>query len=324
MLTGASSGIGRCAALLFARRGWRVGLVARGEDGLRDAAREIGAAGGTAAWAAADVSDPAALDTAAARLHALLGSPDVWVNCAGNGVYGPFHRVTEAEFRRVTEVTYGGTANGTRTALRSMRARGAGTVVNVCSGIAFHGMPLLSSYSGAKAAVRGFTEAVRADLRSEDSAVRVALVFPPAVNTPFFAHAATYMPLPPRPMRPVYAPAVVAEGIWLAAAGGRDVPVGAVTLLFAVAARRVPGLLGHAITRVGDKGQMTALPCAAIRDPALFQPGAGTGAVDGPFGREARGTSTLLWLMRLRAALQRARRWRPTRRAAAPGPAPGD
>ncbi len=329
VITGASSGVGRCAALLFARQGWRVGLVARGAEALQATADEVAAAGGTAAWAVADVADAAALDHAAQSIQARLGSADAWVNCAGNGVYGPFGRVTDAEFRRVTEVTYHGTVNGVRAALKQMRPHGAGAIVNVCSGIAFRGMPLLSSYSGAKAAVRGFTEAVRADLQAEGSAVRMALVYPPAANTPFFTHAATHMRLPPRPMKPVYTPEVVAEGIWLAATEGRDVPIGGVTLLFGWAARWIPGLLAHAIARVGD-GQMTDLPAASARDPALFRPGAGPGAAHGPFGHEARRVSTLLWAMRLRLAVAQswvrmrtqAGRWRPRPPAAAPGPAP--
>ena len=326
VITGASSGIGRCTARLFAQRGWRVGLVARGMDGLQAATQEITGAGGTAHWAAADVADPVALDHAARQLQDRLGMADVWVNCAGNGVYGPFMRVPEPEFRRVTEVTYHGTVNGTRTALRGMRARGAGTVVNVCSAIAFHGMPLLSSYSGAKHAVRGFTDAVRADLLADGSAVRVCLVYPPAVNTPFFSHAVTHMPLPPRPMKPVYQPEVVAAGVLHAALSGRpEVPIGGVTVLFAFAARWTPGLLARAIAFQGDAGQMTSHPDAArLRNPTLFQPDPRTAAAHGPFGHEARRISTQLWAARLWTGLcRRAARWRPTRPAAAPGPVRG-
>ena len=326
VITGASSGIGRCTALLFARRGWRVGLIARGAHGLASATQEIVGAGGTARWATADVADPAALEQAAGLLQRKLGAPDIWVNCAGNGVYGPFTCVPEPEFRRVTEVTYLGTVNGTRTALRGMRARGAGTVVNVCSAIAFHGMPLLSSYSGAKHAVRGFTEAVRADLLQDGSAVRVCLVYPPAANTPFFSHAASHMKLPPRPMKPVYQPEVVAAGVWHAALSGQpEVPIGGVTVLFGWAARWLPGLLARAITFHGDAGQMTRHPDAArLRNPTLFQPNPRTAATHGPFGHEARRISTQLWAIRLWTALRRqAARSRPTLPAATPGPVPG-
>jgi NAD(P)-dependent dehydrogenase (short-subunit alcohol dehydrogenase family) len=72
---------------------------------------------------------------------------------SGNGVYGYFDDVPEIEFRRVTDVTYHGTVNGTRVALMHMRARGFGSITNVCSAVAFHGLPLMSSYAGAKGAV---------------------------------------------------------------------------------------------------------------------------------------------------------------------------
>lgn len=295
VITGGSSGIGRCVALLFARRGWRVGLVARGEAGLRAACAAVEAAGGTAAWAVADVADAHALGRAADALHAALGPPDVWVNNAGNGAYGLFTTVGADVFRQVTDVTYGGTVNGTRAALRSMRARNRGVVVNVCSAIAFHGVPLLTSYSGAKRAVQGFTRAVRADLQDEGSAVRVCLVYPPAANTPFFSHAAMAMgpgfeAVSPRPMRPVYQPEVVADGVWHAARTGRDVPVGGVTVAFGWLSRLAPGLVARLIGLMGTGGQMTRCRRAmAARNPALWQANGRHGAGRGPFG--ARGWS---------------------------------
>lgn len=114
IVTGASSGIGRCTAALFARRGWRVGLIARGAAGLLAARHDGEAAGACVATAQADVADSAALAEAAEAIIAALGPADVWINCAGNGVYGRFDDVPEAEFQRVTDVTYHGTVNGTR------------------------------------------------------------------------------------------------------------------------------------------------------------------------------------------------------------------
>ena len=96
-------------------------------------------------------------------------------------------------------------------------------------------LPLLTSYSGAKAAVRGFTDGVRAELAFERSRVRIGIVFPPAVNTPFFSHAATHMARPPRPAKPVYPPEMVARGILRAASGrAREVRVGAIVPLLEI------------------------------------------------------------------------------------------
>ncbi len=302
VITGGSSGIGRCTAAFFSRNGWQVGLIARGQASLDSAREEIAQAGGVVHAICADVADAAALEDASARLQALLGPIDVWINSAGNGVFGRFLSVPDQEFRRVTEVTYLGTVNGTRAALRHMLPRDAGVVVNVCSGIAFHGMPLLSSYSGAKQAVRGFTDSIRAELRQDGSKVRVAIVFPPAVNTPFFSHAPTYMERPPRPMRPVYQPDPVAEGIYRAATrGGREVTVGSVTILFGVMSKLFPRLIERAIYRLGYAGQMTSCPqAAALRDPTLFAPSLRAAGMRGPFGGGARRYSMQMWLSRHR------------------------
>ncbi len=298
VITGASSGLGRCTATLFARHGWQVGLIARGEAGLDSVRAEIAATGGRAMAVIADVRDDGALESAADRIEASLGPIAVWINCAGNGVYGRFVDVPADEFDCVTDVTYRGTVNGTRAALRRMVPRNAGTVVNVCSAIAYHGMPLLTSYSGAKAAVRGFTDGVRAELAHERSRVHITIVFPPAVNTPFFSHAATHMARPPRPAKPVYAPSVVARGIFRAAtARRREVRVGAITTLFEIGTKLVPGLVDRAIGRLGYEGQETDNPEAAVlREPTLFVPSARAWGAEGPFLAEAKGVPALDWV----------------------------
>lgn len=305
VITGASSGIGRCTAALFSRHGWQVGLIARSGPGLDAVRRDLALAGGSAVAAVADVADAAALERAAKHLENALGPFDAWVNCAGNGVYGRFVDVPEAEFNRVTVVTYLGTVNGTRVALRRMLPRGAGVIVNVCSAIAFHGMPLLSSYSGAKQAIRGFTRAVRCELRHGGSRVRLTTLYPPAVNTPFFSHAASHMDKPPRPMRPVYQPEVVAGSIHLAVKAYRpEMQVGGTTVLFALATRVVPRLVGKAILRLGSAGQTTGCPEAArLRKPTLFAPSPDPSAARGPFGDGARACSAQMWASRRRATL---------------------
>ncbi len=193
VVTGASSGIGRSTAELFARRGWRVGLIARGEAGLQAARSDVERQGGMAATVQADVTDLVALDAAVAHFEETLGPIDIWVNCAGNGTYGRFLDTPADQFQRVTDVTYLGTVNGTRVALRRMLPRDRGSIINVCSAVAYHGMPLLSSYSGAKHAVRGFGQSICAELSEEGSRVRLTTIFPPAVNTPFFEHAISHM-----------------------------------------------------------------------------------------------------------------------------------
>jgi short-subunit dehydrogenase len=330
VITGGSSGIGRCTAGLFARRGWRVGLIARGEQGLAASRRDVEAAGARGATAQADVADSKALAEAADAIVAALGPIDAWINCAGNGVYGRLEDVSEREFQRVTDVTYHGTVNGTRLALSHMRKRGRGSIVNVCSGTAFHGLPLMSSYAGAKAAVRAFGQAIRGELKLERSPVRISTVFPPAANTPYFSHALSHMGWPARPMRPIYQPEVVAQGIWQAMTSGRaEMAISGTVVTFSVATRLAPLLMGWCVGRMGFERQLTRDPGAcALQEPTLFEPSQRVFTVHGPFGRRARAWSAQLWLDRRLGAAARLLKggWQGAR-SSAPSPArraPGD
>ncbi|WP_428490680.1 SDR family oxidoreductase [Rhodopila sp.] len=304
IITGGSSGIGRCTAVLFARHGWRVGLIARGEAGLAAAAADVRAAGARAAVAVADVTLSAALRAAADAIVAELGPPVVWINCAGNGVYGRFSSVSEAQFDQVTAVTYGGTVNGCRVALALMAPLGRGTIVNVCSAVAFHGLPLMTSYAGAKSAVRGFAQALRAELRIERSPIRVSTIFPPAVNTPFFSHAVSHMGWPARPVPPVYQPEIVAAGIHLAVSLGRaEMVISGTAAAFSLAARVSPALVAYLMTRLGLDGHVTRDPEASrLQQPTLFAASEDASPIHGPFGRHARRRSVQLWLWRAGSA----------------------
>jgi short-subunit dehydrogenase len=251
-------GTGRCTAGLFARRGWRVSLIARGQAGLRAAREDVVRIGAMAAIAMADVTDPVALEAATACIEQALGSIDVWINCAGNDTFGRFLDTPAEEFKRVTDVTYLGTVNGTRVALQRMLPRDHGRIVNVCSAVAFHGMPLLSSYSGAKHAMRGFGQSIQAELSQDDSHVWLTTAFPPAVNTPFFDHAISHMGKVGRPRSSVYQPEIVAEAIYPAAmARRREMSITFTTILFAVCLRLVPGVVSRAIRKLGYGGQLT-------------------------------------------------------------------
>jgi len=310
VITGASSGIGRCAAGLFARHGWRVGLIARGEAGLRAARGDVEREGGVGAAAAADVVDLAALEKAADAIERALGPIDIWVNCAGNGSYGRFLDMPPAEFHRVTDVTYLGTVNGTRVALRRMLPRDRGCIVNVCSGVAYRGMPLLSSYSGAKHAVRGFSQSVCAELAEDGSHVRLTTVFPPAVNTPFCDHAASHMGRPGRPMVPVYQPEIVAEALLAAATiGVRELPVSFTAVLFSLCTRFAPRLADRAIRRLGYAGLLSdAGKSSEPHAPTLFAPADRASPVRGRFDAEARSRSLHVLMLRALARLHRRRR----------------
>jgi short-subunit dehydrogenase len=257
-----------------------------------------------AAAAQADVTDSAALFEAANSITAELGPIDVWINCAGNGVYGRLEDVPEAEFQRVTNVTYHGTVNGTRVALHLMRPRRQGNIVNVCSAIAFHGLPMLSSYAGAKAAVRAFGQAVRSELALDRSPIKISTVFPPAVNTPFFSHATSHMGWPARPARPVYQPEVVAQGIWQAVTSGRpEMTISGTAAAFGVMTRFTPALIAWCTVRLGMERQLTRdQGIGLLQEPTLFKPSQHVFGTHGPFGKWARRWSAHLLLERLLVA----------------------
>ena len=102
VVTGASAGVGRATAIAFARQGARVGLMARGREGLEAAARDVEQAGGTPLVVACDVADAAAVDSAADSIERELGPIDVWVNNAMTAVLADTWEVTPEDFRRVT------------------------------------------------------------------------------------------------------------------------------------------------------------------------------------------------------------------------------
>ncbi|HET7848529.1 MAG TPA: SDR family oxidoreductase [Pseudolabrys sp.] len=217
VVTGASAGVGRATAHRFAHAGARIGLIARDEAALADVQREVEQRGGAAVAAPADVSSAEAVFAAADRLEREIGPIDVWINDAMVTVFSPFSDMTAEEFRRVTEVTYLGFAYGTMAALRLMRPRNRGTIVQVGSSLAYRGIPLQSAYCGAKHAIRGFTNSLRCELIHDRSNVHVTLVNLPAVNTPQFDWARTHMRRQPRPVPPVIEPEVAASAIFRAA-----------------------------------------------------------------------------------------------------------
>src|SRR3954468_4814705 len=217
VITGASGGIGRACARAFAPRGYRVALLDGGAEGLRGAEEDVAAAGSVALPLSVDTADDAAVEEAASKVEAELGPIDVWVNDAFTSVFAPFSQIGADEFRRVTEVAYLGFVNGTRAALRRMRARDRGAIVQVGSALAYRGIPLQTAYCGAKHAIQGFTESLRCELLHEKSNVRVTMVALPAVNTPQFDWVLNRLPHRPQPVPPIYQPEVAADAVLYAA-----------------------------------------------------------------------------------------------------------
>ncbi|MGW2181936.1 SDR family oxidoreductase [Streptomyces sp. NPDC001732] len=306
VVTGASAGIGRATAREFARRGDRVGLVARGLTGLRAAADELRELGAEALVVPADMADHTAVHAAAERIESVLGPVDVWVNVAFVSVFAPFTEIGPEEFRRVTEVSYLGYVNGTRAALARMLPRDSGTIVQVGSALAVRSIPLQSAYCGAKHAVNGFTSSVRTELMHRRSGVRITAVQLPAVNTPQFSWSLSRLPRHPQPVPPIYQPEVAARAVVHAADHPRrkQYYVGASTVATILADKVAAGLLDRYLARTGYDSQQTGETAPAHRPDNLWQPldGAGATARDygahGVFDDRAHGRCAQMWLSR--------------------------
>ena len=309
VVTGASGGVGRATARAFAARGARVALLARGTTGLAAAADEVRAAGGTPLALPTDVADPAQVADAAARAEAELGPLDIWVNTAFATVFAPATRISPAEFRRVTEVTYLGYVHGTLAALERMLPRDRGTVVQVGSALAYRGIPLQSAYCAAKHALKGFHESLLCELRHERSAVRVTMVQLPAVNTPQFSWGLSRLPRHPQPVPPIFQPEVAARAVLYAAdhPGRRQYWVGGSTVRAVLGNALAPGLLDRYLARTGYRAQQTDRPYDPDRPGNLWEPADGPDGHDfgahGVFDDRAVDTSPQLWATQRRGPL---------------------
>ncbi|MFL5798108.1 MAG: SDR family oxidoreductase [Actinomycetota bacterium] len=259
VVTGASAGVGRAAAVAFGEAGATVALLARGEEGLQMAAKEVERGGGRALAVPTDVVDAAWVEAAAERVERELGEIDVWVNDAMTSVFAPLWEIEPDEFRRVTDVTYHGVVYGTMAALRRMKPRDRGAIVQVGSALAYRGIPLQSAYCGAKHAIQGFHDSLRAELFHERSNVRATMVQMPALNTPQFDWVKTRLPNKAQPVPPIYQPEVAGRAIVHAALhpGRREYWVGATTAATIVANSFAAPLLDRYLGRTGFDAQQT-------------------------------------------------------------------
>ncbi|WP_242538923.1 SDR family oxidoreductase [Trinickia acidisoli] len=297
VITGASAGVGRAAALAFARLGADVALLARDEEALAQVADLARGCGVRALPIATDVSSSDEVEAAAERIETELGPIDVWVNDAMVTMFASVARMTPPEFARITEVTYLGYVWGTMAALKRMSPRNKGVIVQVGSALAYRSIPLQSAYCGAKHAIRGFTDALRCELIHDKSGVRVTMVQMPALNTPQFDWALSRMLGAPRPVAPVYEPEVAARAIvWAATHPRRELHVGLSSIKAIVANKIAPGYLDRYLAKRAFRAQQRNSATDPEHRVDLWHPVPGAHRLRGSFSNEAKSTCASLWL----------------------------
>jgi NAD(P)-dependent dehydrogenase (short-subunit alcohol dehydrogenase family) len=273
MITGASAGVGRAVAQAYGRGGASIGLFARGRAGLEGSARDVAAAGGRALVLQGDVADPDRVEAAAAALEQTFGPIDIWVNNAMASVFSPVIEMEAAEYKRVTDVTYLGIVHGTLSALRRMKPRNRGVIVQVGSALAYRGIPLQSAYCAAKHAMEGFCDSLRSELLHDGSSVQVTMVHLPALNTPQFDWVKSRLKGRARPVPPIYQPEIAAEAIlWAADHPRREYFVGFPTVEAIVGDRFAAGLADRYLARHGYDAQQTSEPEDPHRPHNLWSP----------------------------------------------------
>jgi NAD(P)-dependent dehydrogenase (short-subunit alcohol dehydrogenase family) len=289
VITGASAGVGRAIALRFAREGARLTLIARSPDGLESVRREIEAAGGQTMVIPLDVADAEAVDRDAQTAAGHWGGIDVWINNAMVTMFAPLSDMSAEEFRRITEVDYLGYVHGTMAALRLMRPRNAGTIIQIGSALSHRAIPLQSAYCGAKFAIRGFTEALRSELIHDKLDIRLVMVQLPAVNTPQFDWARNVFPNRPQPVPPIFAPEAIADAVYDAShKAPRDLWLGFPTVMAIVGGALVPALIDNYLARSGYEGQFTKERQLAGLQGNLFEASGQPHTTHGRFSKQSR------------------------------------
>jgi len=301
VITGASAGLGRAVAREFGRHQAKIGLLARGIDGLEAAKREIEDLGGTALVIPTDVADSAAVEQAAAAIEDQFGPIDIWVNNAMASVFSPVKQMKPEEYKRVTEVTYLGVVYGTLAALKRMLPRDRGIILQVGSALAYRSIPLQSAYCAAKHAIAGFNDSLRCELIHDKSKIRLTMVQMPALNTPQFGWVKSRLKHKAKPVPPIFQPEVGARAIyWAAHHGRRELYVGWPTVEAIVANKLAPEALDHYLGRTGFRSQQTSEREDPGRPDNLWNPVPGDHGAHGTFDALAHERS---W--ELRASLDR-------------------
>lgn len=296
VVCGASSGMGRMAALEFARRGAKVIASSRSQEGLESLAEEIAVEGGEITTVIADVSDYAQVRSIGKEAVKRYGRIDTWAHFAATSVYAPFRETTPEEFARVMDVNLLGAVYAAMVALPLLSKQG-GALIEISSIEAEVGTPYQSAYTASKHGMRGFMDVLRMELRHEKVPVSVTNIMPSAVNTPFFNHARSKLGFVPKPRSTMYQPETVVRAVLHAAQYPSDeVIIGTAGWLFLWAKRLMPRLTDVFVTWLAYRKLKTPVRRAICTGDNIFQPGDTDTRTHGDFEHQSRSGSAFTWM----------------------------
>lgn len=242
VITGASSGVGRAAALEMARHNARVVLAARRDAALQEVAAECKALGGDALVVVTDVTDAGQMNTLAATAQHWGGKIDVWINNAGLLAAGAFDQTPVSIHHKVIETNLVGYINGAYAVLPHFKAQGHGLLINNISVGGFFPVPYAAAYSASKFGLRGFGEALQGELLRYPN-IHVCNLYPAFLDTPGIQHAANFTGKALKPAPPTFDPQRIARAMVRLANSPKDsASVTSLTPLLRLAHAVAPGL----------------------------------------------------------------------------------
>ena len=285
VITGGTGGVGRATAERFATAGYKVAVLARGDDGLHETKTDLARRGAAQVVALpCDVADAKQVFACAEQIEHELGEIDIWINNAMTTVFGRFQSMTSEQFERVTHVTYLGYVWGTRAALDRMIPRNRGRIIQVGSALAYRSIPLQSAYCGAKHAIVGFTDSIRSELLHDHINIQISCVHLPAVNTPQFGWCENHMDFEAQPVPPIFQPEIIANAIFHTAHyPKREVFLGWPTVKAVFGQKLFPGYVDRYLARHGFDAQYTSTRRDPSRPSNLFKPVRGDHGAHGTF-----------------------------------------